>query len=522
MSDSRQKDPRFVFCDMCTGDRKPARKTCTKCEISMCIEHLQAHLTTPVLQQTHPLTEPMALCGTTKCPQHGKLLEYYCLDDRTCLCVSCAIEDQHRLHNMKTFSTAHKELMEKLSAEQQALLVKTDDESENLEKWEKSEKEKLGRCSVRLIEAVSKLRDVALTSVQSSVSARMVSMKTSKSSMQAAQEEKDTFRFLQMYSQVHQDMEKAKVVDLRKGLEPGSDRDKLVEEITHGHEKMIEKADQLCYSLLTLVDPENHQYLTATSSDLIFVPQTLDPGMSMSKDQRKVFYTDNLEQNSSSIFHLKSTQSVPNIQRWVISLSEDCDWTVGLCDKKHVKEFKSNDYDYDYDVYGLCWKEGSNLSVLTTSYNECFSRGNGNMRQYSTRRTYFQQIYHPGKDVAKIMARPQKVEVVWSFPNSLSFFNRIGQHQRTKIVTIDIHPNSYNLAPFVGCEGKKPQKSLNTYGVVQQQCQKQWKCSCGKVYTETNNGYHDGRQLYNKSPQAACSCGGLIVQRITKVLCELL
>ncbi|CAB1421437.1 unnamed protein product [Pleuronectes platessa] len=136
MSDNQPKDTQqVVLCDMCTEeDRKPARKTCMKCEISMCGQHLQVHLTTPVLLQTHPLTEPMALGGTTKCPQHGKLLEYYCLDDMTCVCVSCAIEDQHRLHNMKTFSTAHKELMEKLTGEQKALRVKTDDENVSLEK----------------------------------------------------------------------------------------------------------------------------------------------------------------------------------------------------------------------------------------------------------------------------------------------------------------------------------------------------------------------------------------------------
>uniref|UniRef100_A0A3Q2QYL1 B box-type domain-containing protein n=1 Tax=Fundulus heteroclitus TaxID=8078 RepID=A0A3Q2QYL1_FUNHE len=229
MSDSAQKASSSILCDMCTEeDRKAARKTCMKCEISMCVQHLQAHLTTPVLLQTHPLTEPMAIDGNTKCPQHGKLLEYYCLDDKTCVCVSCAIEDQHRLHNMKTFSTAHKELLEKLKAEQEALQVKTEDDNMSLEKWEKSEREKVARCSVRLIEAVTNLRDVSLTSVQSSVSARMVSIRTSRSSMEAAQNEKDSFRFLQMYSQVNQDVEKAKAVDLRKGLEPGSHRDKLL------------------------------------------------------------------------------------------------------------------------------------------------------------------------------------------------------------------------------------------------------------------------------------------------------
>ncbi|KAL4006955.1 neuroplastin [Sarotherodon galilaeus] len=297
-------------------DRKPAKKTCMKCEISMCVQHLQAHLTTPVLLQTHPLTEPMDLCGNTKCSQHGKLLEYYCLDDMTCVCVSCAIEDQHRLHNMKTFSTAHKELLEKLKAEQQILQEKTDDEDVSLEKWEKSEREKLGRCSVRLIEAVTKLRDISLTSVQSSVSARMVSLKTSKSSLEAAQKEKDTFRFLQMYSQVHQD--------------PGSHRDKLVEEIRQNGEKMVKQVSQFWGSLLTLVDPEHHQELVPTGSHLIFEPQSLDPDVLLSTDNRK---------------------------RWVISISKDCDWTIGVCDDTY------GNYIKDGYIYGLrCqgFRKGSN------------------------------------------------------------------------------------------------------------------------------------------------------------------
>uniref|UniRef100_A0A3B5KPL6 Si:dkey-183c6.9 n=1 Tax=Xiphophorus couchianus TaxID=32473 RepID=A0A3B5KPL6_9TELE len=331
---------------MCTGeDRKAARKTCMKCEISMCVQHLEAHLTTPVLLQTHPLTEPMAIDGNTKCPQHEKLLEYYCLDDKTCVCVSCAIEDQHRLHNMKTFSTAHKELLEKLKAEEKDLQVKTEDDNMSLEKWEKSEREKLARSSVRLIEAVTNLRDISLTSVQSSVSARMVSIRTSRSSMQAAQNEKDTFRFLQMYSQVNQDVEKAKAVDLRKGLEPGLHRDKLVLEIRQNGEKMMNQASNFLESLLTLVDPESHQDAN-DSSDLIFEPQTPNFSMSLSKDKRTVFYNSWMGQCSGN-FLIQSTQSVPNYQRWILSLPSEVEWMIGLCDKKSANDPKNG------PVYGL-------------------------------------------------------------------------------------------------------------------------------------------------------------------------
>ncbi|XP_073330737.1 tripartite motif-containing protein 16-like [Pagrus major] len=532
MSNKIQKDPQVILCDLCTEeDRKPALKTCMKCEISMCVQHLQAHLTTPVFLKTHPLTEPMDLCGNTKCPQHGKLLEYYCLDDMTCVCVSCAIEDQHRLHNMKTFSTAHTELMEKLNTKQQALLVKTKEKNVSLEKWEKSEREKLGHSSVRLIEAVKNLRDIALTSVQSSIFARMVSIKTSKTSMQAAQNEKDTFRFLQMYSQVHQDVEKAKAVDLRKGLEPGSDRDKLVQEIREKGEKMMEQAGHFWGSLLTLVDPENHQKLVATSPDLIFDPQTLDTSISMSDDNRKVFYHSWLGKSFPHMFYIRSpdpSQSVPQFRKWMISLSNDCDWTIGLRDERYVKGFKEG------DVYGLCCK-GNQLSSLTTAYPEfavgplVFCRGQmAHQRGLEKRRSVRSQVInHPSENVA----RPQKVEIVWVVSDSLSFYSVTGQHQRRKIVTIKISSNTWNLIPFVCLEEEGTEKSPYNSGAVgfrglasvQQQSQNQWKCTCGKVHFESSHAYSHGGCSYPQSSRATCSCGKVIgALHITKVLCELL
>ncbi|XP_039900993.1 tripartite motif-containing protein 34 isoform X4 [Simochromis diagramma] len=519
MSDSiqtkrRRTDPQTILCDMCIEDRKPAKKTCMKCEISMCVQHLQAHLTTPVLLQTHPLTEPMALCGNTKCSQHGKLLEYYCLDDMTCVCVSCAIEDQHRLHNMKTFSTAHKELLEKLKAEQLILQEKTDDENVSLEKWEKSEREKLGRCSVRLIEAVTKLRDISLTSVQSSVSARMVSLKTSKSSMEAAQKEKDTFRFLQMYSQVHQDVEKAKAVDLSKGLEPGSHRDKLVEKMRQNGEKMVKQASQFWGSLLTLVDPEHHQELVPTGSHLIFEPQSLGPGMSLSKDNRKVFHNSWLGQCCATLL-ICSTKTASSFQRWVVSLSEESDWTIGLCDKKCAKNLK------DGAVYGLCW-EDKQLSSLTTKRNEgsqsSTSQGlkvqnTGTAKTGTQLVTTSASITYQGENGEDPVPQPEKVEVLWNFTAStLSFFSRTGQHQREEIITMKLKASVSNrdLAPFVQL-GKQ-----NIHSTTQQQ---QWKCSCGKDYYWDGNRYrdHSSGSYY----QGCCSCGKVLGPHITEMVCEL-
>ncbi|XP_036002242.1 tripartite motif-containing protein 16 [Fundulus heteroclitus] len=473
MSDNVQKASSSILCDMCTEeDRKAARKTCMKCEISMCVQHLQAHLTTPVLLQTHPLTEPMAIDGNTKCPQHGKLLEYYCLDDKTCVCVSCAIEDQHRLHNMKTFSTAHKELLEKLKAEQEALQVKTEDDNMSLEKWEKSEREKVARCSVRLIEAVTNLRDVSLTSVQSSVSARMVSIRTSRSSMEAAQNEKDTFRFLQMYSQVNQDVEKAKAVDLRKGLEPGSHRDKLVLEIRQNGEKMVNQASNFLESLLSLVDPESQQDLNA-SSDLIFEPQSPNCCMSLSSDKRTVFYNSDLGQCSATLL-IRSTLAVPIYRRWMLGLTDEADWMIGLCDKQSAGNLKNG------PVYGLRY-EDKRLSWVTTKYhNGPYASSNSSVFEYNdddTTTTGKQlqvcstSLTSEKKDGDEEDQRPEMVEVFWDFVASrLSFFSRSGQYQRKAIITIETTPNNWDLVPFVRL-GKEN---------VENTSQPDRKCSCGR------------------------------------------
>ncbi|CAI5646925.1 unnamed protein product [Oreochromis niloticus] len=441
---------------MCAEDRKPAKKTCMKCEISMCVQHLQAHLTTPVLLQTHPLTEPMALCGNTKCSQHGKLLEYYCLDDMTCVCVSCAIEDQHRLHNMKTFSTAHKELVEKLKAEQQILQEKTDNENVSLEKWEKSEREKLGRCSVRLIEAVTNLRDISLTSVQSSVSARMVSLKTSKSSTEG-----------------------------------------------EGHFQI--PAD-FWGSLLTLVDPEHHQELIPTDSHWIFEPQSLGPGMSLSKDKRKVFHNSWLGQCCATLL-ICCTKTASSYQRWVVSLSEESDWMIGLCDKKCAKNLK------DGAVYGLCW-EDKQLSSLTTKRNEGSQSSTSQglkVQNTGTVKTGTQLVTTSALITYQPATPPEKVEVLWNFAAStLSFFRRTGQHQREEIITmkLKVSINNWNLVPFVQL-GKQ-----NIHSTTQQQ---QWKCSCGKVYYWDGNRYRDHSSGYPH--QSVCSCGKAL--SVTEVVCKL-
>lgn len=49
-----------------------AVKTCLKCEVSMCREHVKPHLELPAFRE-HPLTEPMNDFWKRKCPDHDEM-----------------------------------------------------------------------------------------------------------------------------------------------------------------------------------------------------------------------------------------------------------------------------------------------------------------------------------------------------------------------------------------------------------------------------------------------------------------
>ncbi|XP_068443803.1 E3 ubiquitin/ISG15 ligase TRIM25 [Clinocottus analis] len=91
------------------GESMFAVKTCLKCEVSMCQEHVKPHLELPAFRD-HPLTEPMSDLWKRKCPDHDEIYRYYCMDDKMCVCNACTIEGGHSGHTIKTLKNTMKDL----------------------------------------------------------------------------------------------------------------------------------------------------------------------------------------------------------------------------------------------------------------------------------------------------------------------------------------------------------------------------------------------------------------------------
>ncbi|XP_007574010.1 E3 ubiquitin/ISG15 ligase TRIM25 [Poecilia formosa] len=86
-----------------------AVKTCLKCEVSMCQEHLKPHLELPAFRE-HVLADPMLDFWKRKCLDHDEVYRYYCMDDKMCVCNACTIEGGHSGHTIKTLKNTMKDL----------------------------------------------------------------------------------------------------------------------------------------------------------------------------------------------------------------------------------------------------------------------------------------------------------------------------------------------------------------------------------------------------------------------------
>uniref|UniRef100_A0A3B5MB89 E3 ubiquitin-protein ligase TRIM21-like n=1 Tax=Xiphophorus couchianus TaxID=32473 RepID=A0A3B5MB89_9TELE len=95
-SEQQAAKPGEVPCDVCTGPKLKALKSCMVCLLSYCQTHLEPHLTAPRLKK-HQLMEPVENLEDRMCLQHDRPLELFCRTDQRCVCLLCPVLD-HKNH----------------------------------------------------------------------------------------------------------------------------------------------------------------------------------------------------------------------------------------------------------------------------------------------------------------------------------------------------------------------------------------------------------------------------------------
>ncbi|ROJ30487.1 Tripartite motif-containing protein 16 [Anabarilius grahami] len=107
-----------VQCDVCTGRKHKAVKSCLMCLNSYCQNHLEQHESW-FKGKRHNLTEATGRLQEMICPKHDKILEVFCRTDQKCICLLCTM-DEHKNHDTVSAAAQRTEKQHQLKETQRS------------------------------------------------------------------------------------------------------------------------------------------------------------------------------------------------------------------------------------------------------------------------------------------------------------------------------------------------------------------------------------------------------------------
>ncbi|XP_063062980.1 tripartite motif-containing protein 16-like [Engraulis encrasicolus] len=111
--------PGDVECDICSGRKRKAVKSCLICLSSYCETHFRAHNDLNPGKK-HKVIDAAGKLEDLICSQHDKLLEVFCRTDQMCICMLCVMDD-HKGHDTVSVAAARTEKQTELGDTQRKL-----------------------------------------------------------------------------------------------------------------------------------------------------------------------------------------------------------------------------------------------------------------------------------------------------------------------------------------------------------------------------------------------------------------
>ncbi|XP_039875771.1 tripartite motif-containing protein 16-like [Simochromis diagramma] len=122
--------PEDVACDVCTGRKMKAFKSCLFCLASYCEKHLRTHYDSPTFKK-HKLVEPSKKLQEKICSRHDEVMKMFCRTDQQSICYLCSV-DEHKGHDTVSAAAERTERQRELEVSRQNIQQRIQDREKDV------------------------------------------------------------------------------------------------------------------------------------------------------------------------------------------------------------------------------------------------------------------------------------------------------------------------------------------------------------------------------------------------------
>ncbi|KAM4539288.1 E3 ubiquitin/ISG15 ligase TRIM25-like [Odontesthes bonariensis] len=147
--------PEDVACDVCSGRKLKATKSCLICLASFCEKHLQPHYDSAPLRK-HKLVEPSKKLQENICSVHGEVMKMFCLTDQKSICYLCSVEE-HKGHDTVSAAAERTERQRELEGSRQQIQQRIQDAEKDVKLLQQQQLEAIHRSADKTVEHSQKI-----------------------------------------------------------------------------------------------------------------------------------------------------------------------------------------------------------------------------------------------------------------------------------------------------------------------------------------------------------------------------